>query len=195
VLHIPVTEGEVKAIIKSFKSKNSCGYDWISPRVLKLCAAVISKPLAYTCNKSITTGILPACLKYATVVPLHKKVDKSDMANYRPISLLTMFLKYAMYYRLNQHLQINNILVGEQYGFRKGLSTEYAAYSLTNSILTAWNNKFYVGGIFCDLTKAFDCVDQYILQMKLQYYRLHEVITKWFESYLSCRKQRVKLVR
>jgi hypothetical protein len=67
-----------------------------------------------------------------------------------------------MYYRLNQHLQINNILVGEQYGFRKGLSTEYAAHSLMNGILTAWNNKLYVGGIFCNLTKAFDCVDHNI---------------------------------
>jgi hypothetical protein len=73
------------------------------------------------------------------VVPLHKKGDRADMANYRPFSLLTTFskvLETSMYYTLNQHLQINNILVGEQYGFRKGLSTEYAGRSLTNSILT-----------------------------------------------------------
>jgi hypothetical protein len=98
-----------------------------------------------------------------------------------------------MYYRLNQHLQINNILVGEQYGFRKGLSTEYAAHSLTNSILTAWSNELYVGGIFCDLTKVFDCVDHNMLKMKLQYYGLHKETINWFESYSSCRKQRVRL--
>jgi hypothetical protein len=118
------------------------------------------------------------------------------MANYRPISLLTTFskvLETAIYYRLNQLLQINNILVGEQYGFRKGLSTEYAAYSLTNSTLTAYNSKFYVGEIFCDLTKAFECVDHNILKMKLQYYGLQEVTITWFESYLFCRKQRIKL--
>ena len=118
------------------------------------------------------------------------------MANYRPISLLTTFskvLETAMYCRLHQHLQINNILVGEQYGCRRGLSTAYAAYSLTNSILTAWNNKFHVGGVFCDLTKAFDCVDYNILKMKLQYYGLHEVTINWFVSYMSNKKQRVRL--
>jgi hypothetical protein len=190
--HIPVTEGEVKSIIKSLKSKNSYDYDGISPKVLKLCGVLIGKPLAYICSKSIATGTFPERLKYATVVPLHKKGDISDMANYRPISLLTTFskvLETAMYYGLNQHLQINNILVSEQHGFRKGLSTGYAAHSLTNSILTAWNNKPYVGGIFCDLSKAFDCVDHNILKMKLQYYGLHKETIDWFESYLPCRKQ------
>jgi hypothetical protein len=161
-----------------------------------LFGALISKLLAYICNKSIATGTFPERLNYATVVPLHNKGDRSDMANYRPISLLTMFSKVldtAMYCRLNQHLRINNILVGEQYGFRKGLSTEYAAHSLTNSILTAWHNKLYVGGIFCDLTKALDCVDHNILKMKLQYYGLHKETINWFKFYLSCRKQRVRL--
>jgi hypothetical protein len=193
--YIPVTEGEVKSIIRSLKSKNSYGYDGISPKVLKLCGALISKPLAYICNKSTATSTSPDRLKYAIVVPLHKRGDRSDMANYRPISLLTTFskvLETAMYYRLNQHLQINNILVGEQYGFRKGLPPTYAAHSLTNSILTAWNNKSYVGGIFCDLTKAFDCVDHDILKMKLQYHGLHKETINWFESYLSRRKQRVR---
>jgi hypothetical protein len=94
-----------------------------------------------------------------------------------------------MYYRLNLHLQINNILVREQYGFSKGVSTEHAAYSLTNSIVSIWNNKFHVGGIFCDLTKAFDCVNHNILIMQLQYNGLHDANMNWFKSYLSLRKQ------
>jgi len=59
------------------------------------------------------------------------------MANYRPVSLLPGFSKVfekAMYYRLNQHLQTNNILATEQYGYRKGLSTENATFSLVDII-------------------------------------------------------------
>ena len=55
------------------------------------------------------------------------------MANYRPISLLSVFSKVfemAMYCRLNQHLQANNILATEQYGFKKGLSVEQATFSV-----------------------------------------------------------------
>ena len=37
--------------------------------------------------------------------------------------------------------------------------TEQAAFSLINSILTAMNNNQIVGGIFCDLQKAFGCVN------------------------------------
>jgi hypothetical protein len=83
--------------------------------------------------------------------------------------------------------------VAEQYGLRKGLSTEYAAYTLVDSLLKAWNSKFHVGGIFCDLAKAFDCVNHKILIMKLHNYVLQEQKINWFKSYLTNRKYRVKL--
>jgi hypothetical protein len=118
------------------------------------------------------------------------------MANYRPSSSLTALSKVietTMYHKLNHHLQVNNILVAEQYGIRKGLSTENASYTLVYSILQAWNRKFHVGGIFCDLAKAFDCVSHEILMMKLQYFGLQEQNINWFKSYVTNRKQRVKL--
>jgi hypothetical protein len=145
----------------------------------------------------VILGIFLECLKYATVVPLHKNGDKANIASYSSISMLTAFskvLEKAMYSRLNQHLQIYNILVTEQYGFRKGLSTQHAAYSLTNNTVTAWNNKYHVGRIFCDLTKTFDYVNHNILIMKLQCYALHEAKINWFKSYLSHRKQTVNIL-
>ena len=68
-----------------------------------------------------------------------------------------------MYSKLNQHLIINNILATEQHGFRKDQSTEQAACTLINGILRAWNKKLLVVGFFCDLTKAFNCVNHDIL--------------------------------
>ena len=37
--------------------------------------------------------------------------------------------------------------------------TDNATYKLTTEILNAMNNKLLVGGIFCDLEKATDCVN------------------------------------
>jgi len=80
-----------------------------------------------------------------------------DMTNFRPISLLTSFSKIleVIYTRLYQHLNQNNILTTEQYGFRINSSTEKASFKLIKEILLSPNDKLTVGGIFCDLKKAY----------------------------------------
>jgi len=159
---IYLTEGEIRSITCSLKAKDSSGYDGISTKILKMYNSLISKPLSYICNKSIQTGVFHDRLKYAIVKPLYKNSDRFNISNYKPISLLPGFSKIlgkTMHCRLNKHLSINNILTKEQYGFRKDGPTEQAAYTLINGILQAWNSKSQIVGIFCDLAKAFDCVN------------------------------------
>jgi hypothetical protein len=92
----------------------------------------------------------------------------------------TLFQSPIMYQRLNYHLQVNNIMVAEQYGYKKGLSTENIAYTLIDNIFKAWNSKFRVGGIFCGLAKACNCENHEILIKKLLYYGLQEENINWF---------------
>jgi len=70
-----------------------------------------------------------------------------------------------------EHIKNNNILVKEEFGFISKLSKEAASYSLISDILNALNNKNIIGGIICDLNKAFDCIHQSTLPSKLWYNR------------------------
>ena len=84
-------------------------------------------------------------------------------------------------------------MVQEQYEFQTHSSPEQAAFTLTNSILTAMNNNKMVGGMFCDLQKAFNCGSHKILLQKLEFYGIEGKLKTLIESYLRGRYHRVAL--
>ena len=106
---------------------------------------------------------------------------------------LTSFLKIfekVIYNRLIQYINNNQILTAAQFGFRYKSSTDLAAYALTHEILTTLNN---IGGIFCDLHEAFDCVNHGILLSKMEFYGIVGRTGNLIKSYLQNRYQRVMI--
>jgi hypothetical protein len=87
----------------------------------------------------------------------------------------------------------NSILDEHQYGFRNDASTETASYRLLNEILVAMSSKQMVGGIFCDLQKAFDCVNHGVLLEKLKFYGVTGKFYNLIKSYLDGRYQKVTI--
>jgi len=75
----------------------------------------------------------------------------------------------VMQTRILKQLTKYNILSSEQYGFRLGLKKDNAIYKVTTESLNAVNNKLLAGGIFCNLEKAFDCVNPDILLSNLKF--------------------------
>jgi hypothetical protein len=65
--------------------------------------------------------------------------------------------------------------------------TDNAIYKLKTEILNTMNNKLLVGGIFCDLEKAFVCVDHGILLSKLKFYGVNGKDLALYQSYLDNR--------
>ena len=80
-------------------------------------------------------------------------------------------------------------MASEQFGFRHKSSTDLASYTLIQEVLMALNNKTKVGGIFCDLQKAFDCVNHNILLSKMKFYGTSGKTNKLIRSYLGNRYQ------
>ena len=188
-----VTIVEISQILGSLKN-GAAGYDEISASLLKLISPFIVEPLVYLCNQSLQEGIFPTELKIANVTPLYKSDDSFVFNNYRPVSLLCVLSKVfekVMYNRLLEFLESYKILTNSQFGFRKLHSTFMALMTLMDRLITSLENDEHVIGIFLDFSKAFDTVDHVILLNKLSHYGIRGSALKWFESYLSNRKQYV----
>jgi hypothetical protein len=84
-------------------------------------------------------------------------------------------------------------LVSEQFGFRENSSTEMATHILLKNVLSCLEDKNYVGGLFCDLQKAFDCVNHNILLENMEFYGISGMANKLMRSYLQNRYQRVSV--
>jgi hypothetical protein len=87
----PVSEVKMKQTINKLKRKLTSDIDGVSEMVVKRSAEYIIKPLTNICNASFEAGIFPDKFKTAVVKPLHKKGNREDIENYRPIFLLPVF--------------------------------------------------------------------------------------------------------
>jgi len=191
-----VNETEVFNIINTLKNKASSGIDGISNLMLKKVADLISMPLAYVINCSFEKGIFPDALKIGIVKPLYKKGSRKRLENYRPVTLNSSIAKIyekCFYKRLIHFLDVNSIIAKEQHGFQKGKSTTGAVANALEEIVSALENKKKVAGLFLDLSKAFDCVDHNLLIEKLERYGVRGLPLDWCKTYLSKRKQCVRL--
>jgi hypothetical protein len=83
-------------------------------------------------------------------------------------------------------------LVNEQFGFREKLSTDTATYTLLNNVSSSLDKKKFVGGLFCDLKKAFDCANHDILLAKMNFYAISGIANN-LRSYLENRYQRISM--
>ena len=81
-----ITSLKLRKILKNVKGKKSCGMDMIDGYSLKLAAPLIEDILLHLVNLSITQSHFPQYWKVSKIVPLHKKSDKTNGENYRPVS-------------------------------------------------------------------------------------------------------------
>ena len=90
---------------------------------------------------------------------------------------------------MSQYLEANNILDGEQVGFRKGHSTTETTASLLNDIYSNMSNQMLTNSIFVDFSKAFDSINHELTLLKLRKIGISELSVNWFNNYLTNRQQ------
>lgn len=180
--------------MNNLSAKKATSSDGIPSRFVKDSSLIIAGPLTHVINLSLIQGVVPDDLKSARVVPLYKKKDKTEIGNYRPVSILSIISKIyekVVYDQVEGYLCNNDLLYKFQSGFRRGFSTDTCLVHLSDCIRFQMDQGNLVGMILLDLQKAFDTVDHSILLMKMEALGLGTNILRWFKSYLTERQQLV----
>ena len=133
-----------------------------------------------------TTGVTAIAL--CTSCSRAKKGSKTDVNNFRPISVLptlnSVFERHVSSC-MTKFLDEYNLIYELQSGFRRLHSCQTALTKVVDNWLSAINNSNVVGTVFLDLSKAFDLVNHNILIQKLKCYKFSSSTIAWFESYLN----------
>eukprot|EP00061_Rhincodon_typus_P001427 g14762.t1 len=90
---IRITPHDIKKPLETLDLEKATGPDNIPMIVLKTCAPELATPLAKLFQYIYNTGIYPTMWKIAQVCPVRKKQDNYNLANYCPISLLSIICK------------------------------------------------------------------------------------------------------
>jgi len=192
----PLTDQEILDAVSQLMPKTSLDFNNMSMSFLKRIVPNIFVPLKHVLSLSLSSGSVPSQFKIAKIVPIFKSGEKSNMDNYRPISLLSCFSKICekiVANKLTFYLDLNNLIINNQFGFRKNHSTVHPMVQFTNFISEALNRKEHAIALFCDLRKAFDTVDHVILLKKLKKLGIKGSAHLWFSDYLKNRQQFVHL--
>ena len=166
----------------------------IPARLLTSCKEQLADPLTLFWSKSFDTGYIPDNLKTQFITPIFKKGDRTDPANYRPVSLTSHVMKtFERVLRniLVEHLEENRLISRNQHGFRKKRSCMTQLLSHVEQIYKSLNENDEVDVIYLDFAKAFDKVDHAVLLEKLKRYGVQGKALAWIREFLLDRKQTV----
>ena len=163
-----ITLDEMKEVVKNLPNNKSIGCDGIPSEVYKYAPLRLLIILTILLTSFIRHQYLPDAVMRILIIPLLKSKlkDPASSDNYRPIAIAMAFSKLVELIILRR---IDNYVstTDNQFGFRKGHSTDACIYMLKDVV-----NYYHCLGSpvfvsFLDIKKAFDSVNHYRLFKKM----------------------------
>lgn len=157
----PFTIEELSYVLSRIKLRKTPGEDKVAGELYKWLEYDNRLVLLQVINDCYARGTMETHHLHAVVVSIYKKGDSTNLANYRPISLLNICYK-VMAALVKERLDsgLDTWLMLTQYGFRKKRSTSQAIYIARRLQDIAEKSKSSSTLILLDWEKAFDKVSQ-----------------------------------
>ena len=188
------TSGQINKIIKELNAKKATGPDKIPPKIVRLSANIIDSHLTNIINSDLLKDSFSEDAKTASVRPIFKKKERDKIENYRPVSILNCFSKIYEKFLLEAFKPFIDTFLSEYIAaYREHYSSNHVLIRLIENWKKALDEKFFVGAVLMDLSKAFDCIPHDLLIAKLHAYGFSEKTVTFIYSYLKRRKQNVKI--
>ena len=185
---------DISREINNLDKSKACQENDIPTKIIKENCDIFAEHLLADFNRSVNSNTFPDILKLADVRPIFKKEDRTDKCNYRPVSILSNISKIyerCIYNQLYQYF--DDILSKNQFGFRKGYSAQQCLLVMIEKLRHCADQGGAFGVLLTDLSKAFDKLANQLLIAKHYAYGVEISSLRFIFSYLSERKQRVKL--
>ena len=186
---------ELKELIKQVDTSMSSCIEGINARTCKTVLECIPEQFLKLFANSLFTGIFPEKWTCASLTFLPKEGNKTNPTNWRPISQTNLFLKMLekiVHASLLKYLLDNNLISKYQFGFLPCKSTHQAVFNVIKHMYGSMNNNKVIGAIYLDIAKAFNCISQELLFMKMVRAGFTSNVINWFRSYLN-RYQTVRI--
>ena len=158
---INFTKDDILNVIRKLDPSKAHGHDQINIRMIQICDKAIGKSLHLIFSSCIESGIFQPKWKKANAVPIHKREDKQNVKNYRPVSLLSIFGKIferLIYNEMYSFFIENDLISSNESGFKQGDSCINQLLSITHDIYHSLDQDYEVRAVFLDTSKAFDRV-------------------------------------
>lgn len=192
---LTILREDILMVLRSFDDFKVSTPDGVPMVFFKKLSDVLAEPLLILFNKSLSDGIFATYWKVSHVTPIFKSGKKSDVRNYRPISILCAISKILEKIVAKKvYALVESLIHDYQHGFRPRRSTETNLLEYITHLKELVKDGGQVDAIYTDLAKAFDKVSHCILLWKLRYkFGIRGSVLLWIASYLSNRTQFVMI--
>ncbi|KAK3571337.1 hypothetical protein QTP86_007560 [Hemibagrus guttatus] len=157
--------------------QKSAGTDNIPGRVLRECAEQLADVFTDIFNISLSSTVVPMCLKTTTIVPMPKKSAVSCLNDYCPVALTPIVMKcFERLVMRHIKTQLPSSLDPLQFAYHPNRSTDDAITTTLHLSLTHLDN-----------------MDTYHLIEKLSLLGLNTSLCNWILDFLTGRPQSVRI--